>query len=371
MDDESLQQDIFGNYYELSELNKKAPKQKKISSGHKKVIQMKAKEKEIIGKLPAELQTEIAEIQRNEKTLANDKIFYGSRFAAISLPARTPKGRTWERTNGRDSLYIHAGRWKNPKTGKWEDLKIPAGIEPRRILLYLSHAWQVKKANKDTVDRKIYLGSSLFEFLKFLDSGDERASVGGEEYKRISEQINRLFHATIGFMTESEFERRNGNPLTRRTVEEAKVSDGHEIWFEKEAYQTTMLPSYIRVTEAFARWLEASLPLKMSTVKLIGGYPLAFDLYAWLNLRHYNLGHRITISWQEIHEQLGANYKILRQFKPELKKAFEFVKEVYPHNSKLTDHGIQLNPSKVDVEWKKIGEGKIRALTSKKKEKDE
>ena len=44
--------------------------------------------------------------------------FYPSKLSLLSLPVSRPKNNYYERTNGRDSLIIESGSWRNPKNKK-------------------------------------------------------------------------------------------------------------------------------------------------------------------------------------------------------------------------------------------------------------
>lgn len=269
--------------------------------------------------------------------------FYGSRFASIAFPARTPKGRLWERINGRDSLIISAGEKKNPKTGKTEDLKVPSGIIPRRILIYLSHVWMLQR-QAGVREKRIKLGSCLHDFLTHLE-----LKAGGKQYKQIIEQTNRLFLAKIAFHSRSEY---------RYSIEQALVAKRYELWWGEGKGQHNSLPAWVEVTDEFSAYLDDSMPLRLETVQAIGGNCLAFDLYTWLNLRHYSITWPYLVKWEELHEQLGTNYKDLRCFKAKLKKSWQIISTHYRHNSKIVENGVQLIRSKTDVEIKNYSQAK-------------
>ena len=277
-----------------------------------------------------------------QEKLLEKTTFYGSRFASISLPARTPKGRFWKRSNGRDSLVIEAGAIENKK-GEMEDLKVPSGIIPRRILIYLSHKWMEQRQQKER-DRRIELGSCLYDFLSSLD-----LKSGGSTYKSIEEQSTRLFNAKIAFHSKSDH---------HYSVQQALVARKYELWWSKVENQESLFPSFVELSEDFVGFLDRSMPLNLETVQALGGNCLAFDLYVWLNLRAYSLASPITVKWADLHLQLGANYKDKRFFKRDLKKAWEVVQSYYQNNSLITEHGIQLIRSKPDIEVKNFSKHK-------------
>jgi hypothetical protein len=65
--------------------------------------------------------------------------------------------------------------------------------------------------------------------------------------------------------------------------------------------------------------------------------------------RHYSITRPTPVSFKALHEQFGAEYAEVRDFKKKLKKAFTLIGSLYKHNSILTDHGIELRRSKPDI----------------------
>jgi hypothetical protein len=285
--------------------------------------------------------------------------FYGSLFASVSLPAKTPKKRYWTRTNGRDTLIIEAGTTTKIRRKKIvydesgneirESLLVPAGIIPRHVMLYLSYIYKVKQAEGDNT-KTIVLGNSLNDFLKRIN-----ISKGGKTHKLVSEQVKRLFNCRIGTTkrTDKGIIERPPKPI----IDESRLW-----WSEIKPDQTSILPSEVIISNELASILDKSFPLDIGTVKAIGRNILAFDMYAWLTYRHYNLSKPVTISFDKLHEQFGSEYKELRNFKTKLKTAFNLVKKYYPHNSILTDHGIELRQSKTDITPKQISRQKSQQL---------
>ena len=293
--------------------------------------------------------------------------FYGSLFATVSFPAKTPKdkddpkkdARHWTRNNGRDTLIIEAGsapkikrrKIKKDENGnvELEDLKVPAGIIPRHIMLYFSYVWVIRK-QKGEQSKTITLGNSLNDFLSLINFEDKRESrkkKGGNTYRLIREQVKRLFNCRIGAMRESDkgYKKQAAAPI---------ITEQEIWWTDIEPDQRTVLPSTITISDSLAAILDKSFPLNLETVQAIGKNVLAFDLYAWLTSRHYSLAKPTTITFDKLHEQFGADYSQERDFKIRLKKAFNLVKKYYPHNSILTDKGIELRRSKTDIEPKNI-----------------
>ena len=275
--------------------------------------------------------------------------YYGSLFASVSFPAKTPKKRHWTRTNGRDTLVIRAGLAEKIRRKKivrdangnpvFEELLVPAGIIPRHVMLYFSWVWTIRK-NRGDQSKVINLGNSLNEFLRRINAIDPVK--GGNQYDLLLRQVHRLFNCEIGAIRELDkrFQRQKEKPIL----------DGYEIWWSDiDPDQKTILPSTVTISDSLAAILEVSIPLNLKTVQAIGRNVLAFDLYAWLTGRHYSITRPTPVSFKALHEQFGAEYAEVRDFKKKLKKAFTLIGSLYKHNSILTDHGIELRRSKPDI----------------------
>ncbi len=283
--------------------------------------------------------------------------FYGSLFASVSFPASTPKKRYWTRTNGRDTLIIEAGTAPKLHRKKLvldengnqirETLLVPAGIIPRHIMLYLSYVWIIKRQEGE-LSKTINLGGSLGEFLKRINM-----TKGGKQYDLLLRQVRRLFNCRIGTTKETDrgFVEQQPKPIIEK----------YDLWWsEKQPDQQTIMPSSITISDNLAAILDKSFPLNLETVRAIGRNVLAFDLYSWLTLRHYSTVRQTTITFEKLHEQFGSAYKEIRNFKPELKKAFNLIHKYYEHNSIISDKGIQLRRSLPDIDPKNMSSEKSR-----------
>lgn len=289
--------------------------------------------------------------------------FYGSGFASVCLPARTPRGEIWQRSNGRDTLLIESGIAPVVKKGKlardqegkviYEKLLLPAGMIPRWLLLYMSHQYTAQKSNP--VDfpnpRKIYLGRSLAEFLELIG-----VTKSGRSYKLVIEQVRRFLFCRIGLLKE--------HPEKLSYFPTRQLTDKAELWWDHVSPdQQSFMPSNVTISEEMKKILERSIPLNLDHVKTLGRNVLAFDIYTWLNVRHYSIFQPVTIQWLKLHRQLGSDYKELGNFKKKLLKVWEEVKKMYPHNSEITKHGILLKPSKPVIKPLLMSEEKKKYLT--------
>ncbi|MDQ2764733.1 MAG: replication protein RepA, partial [Pseudomonadota bacterium] len=75
----------------------------------------------------------------------------------VGLPRARTQGRFFERSNGRASIAIEAGRLH--KAGKWVEMPLPYGAKPRLALLHISsEAVRTRSGH-------IEIGDSLRDFL--------------------------------------------------------------------------------------------------------------------------------------------------------------------------------------------------------------
>lgn len=276
--------------------------------------------------------------QQNLVNTKKELTFYPSKLASISLPVSKPKSNYYERTNGRDSLILESGGWKNPKTKELEAIGLPYGIIPRHTLLYLCQQYHRNKKDKQN-PRVIELETTIPAFLEAIN-----CSKGGTSYKRIMKQVEKLLSARITIIQEGE-----GRRLTSRHNFTDKVA----LWWDaKQINNQSLFKTYAEISKLLEVIFKKSIPLNLETVKKIGGNCLELDLYIWLNYRHYSLIKPYIIGLKELHQQLGANYKHVFQFKPKITKAFKNILDVYQHNSKITENGILLKNSKTDIDNK-------------------
>jgi hypothetical protein len=96
-----------------------------------------------------------------------DPQFLHAVLCRLGLPRNPTASRTFERTSGRASLSLQAGRTFDGK--KWNDEPLPSGTRPRLVLINL--CTQSVRTKSPEVD----IGGSVREFLRRLgiDAGGE------------------------------------------------------------------------------------------------------------------------------------------------------------------------------------------------------
>ena len=120
--------------------------------------------------------------------------FYPSKLSLLSLPVSRPKSNYYERTNGRDTLIMASGDWRNPKTKELEPIGLPYGIIPRHTLAYLCTKYHQNKRDKEN-PRIINLGNCLADFLRNI-----HCSKGGGRYKAMNNQLEKFFRCRLNYV---------------------------------------------------------------------------------------------------------------------------------------------------------------------------
>jgi Plasmid encoded RepA protein len=105
------------------------------------------------------------------ETGGGDPQFLHAVLCQLGLPRNPTPSRTFERTSGRASLSLQAGRTFDGK--KWNDQPLPSGTRPRLVLINLcSESVRTKSPDVD-------IGGSVREFLRRLsiDAGGRACGI--------------------------------------------------------------------------------------------------------------------------------------------------------------------------------------------------
>src|SRR5512143_1842508 len=131
-----------------------------------------------------------AEIRTNPEPNPADIAFMARQLVQATLPHSDPgKVEAWQRTNGNLTLVVRPG-WDSKKR---RTIGYPYGVIPRLLLF-----WITTEALR-TGNPRLELGSSLNAFMRGL--GLSPATGGGprSDARRLRDQMERLFRATISF----------------------------------------------------------------------------------------------------------------------------------------------------------------------------
>ncbi len=251
--------------------------------------------------------------------------FMARAMVQATLPHRKVEGSVYERTNGRISLAMMA----HPRTG------LPYGTVPRLLL-----AWMTTEAVR-TRERELVLGESMSGFMRELGlvpTGGRWGSI-----TRLKDQTTRLFGSTVSVVYKDEHHTRL---LNRSIADEATLW-----WHPKAPGQAGLWQSTVLLSEPFFREvIERPVPVDLRALRALKRSALALDVYFWLSWRLSYLKEPTVVSWAGLAAQLGADYKLLRQFKAAFLGELKKVLAVYP-DARVSDgdDGLLLTPSRTHV----------------------
>lgn len=266
----------------------------------------------------------------------SESAFMARQLVQATLPHKNPGNiPAWSRKNGNLTLTIRPG-W-NLKDEK--SIGYPYGTLPRLLLF-----WITTEAVR-TNNPKIELGRSLSSFMEKLGLDSSRGGKRSDS-KRLKEQMIRLFRATISFEQSL-----NGRDSW---IDMQVAPKGMLCWDERFPGQEALWESYIQLGDDFFKAITASpVPVDMRALRVLKNSPLALDLYAWATYTAYQTqktGKERSISWSQLHEQFGSEYKKLEEFSRKAWQALLKIQIVYPElNVERVRGGILVLSSKPSI----------------------
>jgi hypothetical protein len=262
-----------------------------------------------------------------------ERTFTARPLVLATLPHSDPGDiPVWERRNGDYSLVVRPG-WDREKR---QPIGYPYGTIPRLLLF-----WLVSEAVR-TKSRRLELGPSLNQFLRAIGLNPSTGRGKRGDAKRVREQMDRLFQASISF--------EHTVPGAKSWVNMNIAPQGCFWWDPQDPTQTTLWSSWIQLSEEFYNAIaQQPFPIDPKAIAALRRSPLALDLYAWCVYRSYAVtkqnrpSRRIT--WQMLAEQFGCEYTAPRDIRRAMKRAIEQVKAVYPGlNLEYVSGGLRLLP---------------------------
>jgi hypothetical protein len=266
----------------------------------------------------------------------NDPQFLHAVLCQLGLPRNPTTSRTFERTSGRASLSLQAGRTFDGM--KWIDQPLPSGTRPRLVLINLCSE-AVRTRSHD-----VNIGGSVREFLRRLN-----IDAGGESMAQFRRQMLALSscHMTLAMMT-----------AKGPAQVDAKPIDAFQAWHTDEDGQRTLWPGYIRLTEKFFESLmEHAVPLEPEAIGQLQNSAFALDVYSWLAHRLCRVNDRkgVTLSWAALKGQFGQEYADTKNFKRKFIGALDKATSAYKDaRIETVTGGLKLLPSPPPVRRKLV-----------------
>jgi len=276
-------------------------------------------------------------IQDQDVLDANELGILNRALVQCSLPHSDPGNQleVWSRNNGNTNLTIQPHRFV--KDGEVRCAGYPFGVIPRLLLIYLATEAQKTQCHE------IGLGNSLSSFMRSLG-----LDVNGDDIKRFKDQMWRLFSASIKFTYDSEEVKAASN---------ASVADEVVLWWdEKRPTQNNLLDSYVVLNQQFLNdIISHPVPLDLRAVRALRQSPLALDLYLWLTHRVSYLERSQRISWMSLSDQVGANYKNVRELTRYAKAEICKIQALWPYlKIEYQRGGFVIHPTQPHVPQKTI-----------------
>lgn len=250
-----------------------------------------------------------------------DLAFLARQLVQATLPHTDPGNvEVWTRRDGASWLMIRRGY--DGATGK--PYGMPYGSLPR-LLLY----WITTEAVR-TQSRRLVLGRSLNDFM--VELGLNPATGGGKrgDAKRLSDQLMRLFTASISFGGTAHDER--GGEGVRRV--DMQIASESELWWSRNPDERGLWESAITLGDDFFRaTMAAPVPLDMRALRALKRSPLALDLYSWCAynaFRAHHSGAARWITWDNLARALGADYSRTDNFQQKVRKELRKVQAHFP-----------------------------------------
>jgi hypothetical protein len=229
----------------------------------------------------------------------------------VGLPRSRTTERTFERSNGRCSIVVEAGRlWR--RRG-WANQPLPYGAKPRLVLFHLcSEAIR-------TQSPEIEIGQSARQFLTRLG-----LDTSGHEYPRFRAQMEALAacRMILGMSSGPRDVTIATQPISR-----------FEAWMQHDHKSLGLWPGSMTLSgEFFATLIEHAVPLNDRAIGALQKSALALDLYTWLahRLCRVRTNKGVKVSWKNLKDQFGQEYAASKDFKKEFKAALHKVLAVYP-----------------------------------------
>lgn len=251
-----------------------------------------------------------------------------SGFCQASLPhKKLPNDKEWVQQSERITLMIEPGRMLKPGTSEGEFIGVPYGSRARLILLYLQT--QAIKSRS----REVELGGSMRQWLKRMGIAQ-----GGKSIREVKAQATRLSLCKLTFFYQ------NANGGTGFSSERI-VDDG--VLFLDTDPQASLFVDKVRLSQTFYDALRRHpVPLWDPAITAIHNNSMGLDIYVWLAYRLHVLQKPVPIRWTRLHQQFGAGFKTLRQFKPTFVLNFKLAMAVYPEaKASIEQDGVILCPS--------------------------
>ena len=220
-------------------------------------------------------------------------VFMPAFLVATTLPHRKPPGTEFSRANGKVQTTLVSTK----RAG------LPFGIYPRLIVIYLA------TTAKRTGIRRLMVARSINELLGQMGIADSGGKAGPATLAR--DQLDRLCTTTFVTTHNSKY---GGHKLDVADKWLEKTHGGLEVELSERFYDQAT---------------KSAVPLDPVILRAVRRSPLSIDAYGWLTYRMNTLQEPTAITWPQLQNQFGSEYRNARQFRWRFRQAVERVKAVW------------------------------------------
>jgi hypothetical protein len=289
---------------------------------------------------------EIPLVKIASEVLGDEKGRIGYSYSGLcltSLPHRKlADDQPWQHTVGPLTLLVEPGRTLGTD-GKPHFAGIPYGARARLILIYLQTQAVL------TQNREVSLGRSMREWM-----GRMGISVGGETVAGLREQARRITHCSMQFFWVSKGDR----PATV-TGKRAIINTGlffHDRGRGNSRQDGLFEDRVLLDSDFFDQLRNHPVPILDAAIQQLKDSSTALDIYIWLAYRLHHLERRQPISWRDLHQQFGAGYRNIWQWKPRFVQCLAEAVAAYPEAEvDVEENCVILHPSPPPVKKLAVG----------------
>jgi hypothetical protein len=166
---------------------------------------------------------------------------------------------------------------------------------------------------------------------------------GGESFKAVKEQAQRISHCRLSFHWDGDIK----GHVQFNVVDGAFDLGAFEASRARDSRQASLWEEVVHLSEGFYKALtEHPVPVRELALRELSSQSMSLDLYVWLCYRLHHLKKPTPISWEALFSQFGAGFKERKHFKPAFKTALRAALAAYPE-ARVTDEpaGLILYPS--------------------------
>ena len=241
----------------------------------------------------------------------------------------------WRRISGSQAFVLRPGI--DGFTGK--SVGVPYGVIPRLLLF-----WIVTEAVR-TKSPRLDLGDNLAGFMRELGLDPSHGGKRSDAY-RLREQAHRLFSSSVSFQ-----QRVQRGDAVEESKGDMPIARRQKLWWSpRDPHAPTLWGSWIELGQDFFQAVTAApVPLDVRALRGIRRSPLALDLYALVSYRAFVASRKKEsqiCTWTDLHQQLGADYSDLKDFRRKCVAALRKITAVMPGlKMRRESGGFTIQPS--------------------------